>query len=104
LAVFLFFGSLKWALFELTGASVGFLISLLKKSDAGFLAYGLLKIESCLEMSMIPFWKENDFNRLIPSGLEPESSVLPQIKSILLLHQRLLISSTMQFLEDFDQI
>jgi hypothetical protein len=104
IAIFLFFGSLNWSLFGLTDKSLAAMISLFRKADVGLLPFALLKIESFIALARIPFFEENEFNRLIPSGRESDSSIGPHIQSLLMIHQRLLISYTSQFLEDFDEI
>lgn len=101
LSVFLYFNTLNIVLFEQTKRSIDMLITLIEKiQDDVQITYALSKLESCSLLASISFSQENKLTKLLPSDTCSESSISPILHSILLIHQRVLITMAAQFIRN----
>ena len=107
LALFLFFNSLQLTLFEHKDSAVTILVDILTKlKNDTMINYALTKVESCYLIAAISFSSQNMLSNLLPSDTRPESSVAPVMQSLLLIHQRVLITVSSQYVksDSFDEI
>ena len=70
------------------------------------ITYALSKLESCYLLAFIPFSQKNRLTALIPTDTCPENSISPILHSLLLIHQRILITMAAQYVksEKFEDI
>lgn len=107
LAVLLFFNTLQITLYEQTKKSISILVDLISKmKNETMITFALSKIESCCLFGNISFTLQNDLSDLLPSDSRPESSMSSALHSLLLIHQRVLITTTNQYIkkDKFDEI
>lgn len=99
LAMFLFFNNLSLFLFGYTELAMDLLVNLLSncKPSDDYLTFALNKLETSEMLAFIPFKKPNGFNQLIPETTEVSPN-LP-IQSLLLIHQRVLVIATQNYLQ-----
>ncbi|OHT10160.1 hypothetical protein TRFO_20619 [Tritrichomonas foetus] len=107
LGTFLFFNALQLTLHKQTKKAVTIMVDMLSKLKSETLTnYALTKIESCYNIAGISFTTSNMLSDLVPSDTRSESTIHHHLQSLLLIHQRVLITISSQYVksETFDEI